>query len=185
MAMERGVHVYTQKPLTHNIWQCRTLRKAADKYKVVTQMGNQGHSGNGIRQSVEAVRAGVIGDVKQVYCRNSGPQMGNNHFANPKTMPPPSSPVPDGLAWDLWLGPTAKRDFYADYLPKKWRAFYDFGLGMLGDFGCHTLDTPVWALDLDPPTVVECLSREKSLDGVIPSGSHVRFHFAAKETGGQ
>ena len=180
MAMERGIHVYTQKPLTHDIWQCRTLVKAKAKYKVVTQMGNQGHAGDGIRQSVEAVRAGVIGDVAQVFCRNGGPQMGNDHFANPKTMPPPSSPVPDGLSWDLWLGPAAKRDFYADYTPKKWRSFYDFGLGMLGDFGCHTLDPPVWALDLDPPTVVECLQREKSLDGVIPASSHVRFHFPAK-----
>ncbi len=179
-AMERGIHVYTQKPLTHNIWQCRTLVKAKERYKVVTQMGNQGHAGDGIRQSVEAVRAGMIGDVSQVFCRNDGPDMGGKHFGNPATMPPPSSPVPEGLAWDLWLGPTEKRDFHADYLPKKWRTFFDFGLGMLGDFGCHTLDTPVWALDLDPPTMVECLHRENSLDGVIPTASHIRFHFPAK-----
>ncbi len=179
-AMERGIHVYTQKPLTHNIWQARTLLKAKERYKVITQMGNQGHAGDGIRQSVEAVRAGVIGEVSQVFCRNSGPEMGNSHFANPSVMPPPVAPVPDGLAWDLWLGPAAKRDFYADYLPKKWRSFYDFGLGMLGDFGCHTFDTPVWALDLDAPTVIESIRREKSLDGVIPTASHIRFHFSAK-----
>lgn len=106
--------------------------------------------------------------------------MGGDHFANPATMPPPSSPVPAGLAWDLWLGPAAKRDFYRDYLPKKWRAFYDFGSGMLGDWGCHTLDTPVWALDLDPPEVVECVERKESLKGVITAGSQVNFHFAAK-----
>ncbi len=179
-AMERGIHVYTQKPLTHNIWQSRTLVKAKDHYKVVTQMGNQGHAGDGIRQSVEAIRAGVIGDVSQVFCHNDGPNMGSDHFANPTTMPPPPSPVPAGLAWDLWLGPAEKRGFYADYLPKKWRAFWDFGLGMLGDFGCHTLDTPVWALNLDAPTVVECLSRKPSLAGVIPTASHLRFHFPAK-----
>lgn len=179
-AMGRGIHVYTQKPLAHDLWQCRTLRKGMERYKVVTQMGNQGHAGDGIRQSVEAVRAGVIGEVAQVYCRNSGPDLGGTHFANPATMPPPSSPLPEGLAWDLWLGPARARDFYADYLPKKWRAFWDFGLGMLGDFGCHTFDTPVWALDLDPPKVVECLRREKSLDGVIPAASHLRFHFPAK-----
>jgi len=179
-AMERGVHVYTQKPLTHNIWQARTLVKARERYKVITQMGNQGHAGAGIRQSVEAVRAGVIGSVAEVFCRNSGPEMGGDHFANPPTMPPPSSPVPEGLAWDLWLGPAAKRDFYVDYLPKKWRSFWDFGSGMLGDWGCHTLDTPVWALDLDPPTAVECVRREKSLEGVIPAGSQIRFHFPAK-----
>ncbi|MGL4423647.1 MAG: Gfo/Idh/MocA family protein [Gemmataceae bacterium] len=179
-AMERGIHVYTQKPLAHNIWQCRTLAKAKARYKVVTQMGNQGHAGDGIRQSVEAVRAGVIGDVSQVFCHNSGPKMGSKHFGNPTMMPLPSTPVPKGLAWDLWLGPTEKRDYHPDYHPMKWRSFWDFGLGMLGDFGCHTFDTPVWALDLDPPTVVECLHREKSLAGVIPTGSHIRFHFPAK-----
>ena len=179
-AMERGIHVYTQKPLTHNIWQARTLLKAKKRYQVVTQMGNQGHAGDGIRQSVEACRAGVIGEVSEVFAWNEGPQMGDEHFANPATMPPPSSPVPEGLAWDLWLGPAAKRDFYRDYLPYKWRAFYDFGSGMLGDFGCHTFDTPVWALDLDVPEVVECVARKDSLKGVIPASSQIKFHFPAK-----
>ncbi|XZE42976.1 Gfo/Idh/MocA family oxidoreductase [Pirellulaceae bacterium SH467] len=183
-AMERGIHVYTQKPLTHNIWQARTLVKAKERYQVVTQMGNQGHAGDGIRQSVEAYRAGLIGDVTQVFCRNSGPQMGGQHFANPSTMPPPSAPIPKGLAWDLWLGPVAERPFSSEYHPLKWRSFYDFGLGMLGDWGCHTLDTPVWALDLDPPTAIECLARKESLEGVIPSGSHVRFHFPANDRRG-
>lgn len=100
-AMERGIHVYTQKPLTHNIWQARTLLKAKDRFKVVTQMGNQGHAGDGIRQSVEAYRAGLIGDVAQVFCHNSGPQMGGQHFANPTVMPLPETPVPAGLNWDL------------------------------------------------------------------------------------
>jgi predicted dehydrogenase len=180
MAMERGIHVYTQKPLTHNIWQCRTLVKAKHKYGVVTQMGNQGHASDSIRQMVEAYRAGLIGEVRQVFARNSGPDLGGDLFANPAKMPPPSSPVPEWLNWDMWLGPQANRDFYNDYLPRKWRTFYDFGLGMLGDFGCHTFDTPVWALDLGAPTAVECLRREASLKGVIPASSHLRFHFPAK-----
>lgn len=180
MAMERGIHVYTQKPLTHNIWQCRSLVKAKHKYKVVTQMGNQGHAGLGIRQSVEAYRAGVIGEVTKVFARNSWPDFSSNHFANPKAMPPQASPVPEGLSWDLWLGPQAKRDYSADYHPKKWRSFYDFGIGVLGDFGCHTFDMPVWALDLDPPTAVECVRRADSLPGVIPASSHLRYDFAAK-----
>jgi predicted dehydrogenase len=178
-AMERGIHVYTQKPLTHNIWQARTLVKARERYKVMTQMGNQGHAGDGIRQSVEACRAGLIGEVSEVFAHNDGPEMGGRHFANPATMPPPPAPVPEGLAWDLWLGPTAKREFYRDYLPYKWRAFFDFGSGMLGDWGCHTFDTPVWALDLDPPEVVECLDRRDSLEGVVPAGSRIRYHFPA------
>jgi predicted dehydrogenase len=179
-AMERGIHVYTQKPLTHNIWQTRTLLKARERYKVVTQMGNQGHAGDGIRDSVEAVRNGVIGGVSEVFCHNGGPQMGGPHFANPNAMPPPSAPVPAELDWDLWLGPAAQRDYCTDYLPQRWRAFYDFGSGMLGDWGCHTLDTPVWALDLDAPTVVECLARKDSLEGVITAGSHIKYHFPAK-----
>ncbi|MFY7817173.1 MAG: Gfo/Idh/MocA family protein [Akkermansiaceae bacterium] len=178
-AMERGIHVYTQKPLTHNVWQSRTLVKAQQQYKVVTQMGNQGHAGDGIRQSVEAYRAGVIGDVSQVFCHNTGPEMGGKHFANPAVMPPPPSPIPAGLNWDLWLGPAAKRDFHEGYHPTRWRAFYDFGLGMLGDWGCHTLDTPVWALDLDPPTLIECIDRADSLEGLITARSHIRFHFPA------
>ena len=183
-AMERGIHVYTQKPLTHNIWQARTLVKAKDRYKVVTQMGNQGHAGDGIRQSVEAYRAGLIGEVSEVFALNEGPEMGGEHFANPPCMPPPVSPIPEGLAWDLWLGPAAKRDFYRDYLPKKWRAVYDFGSGMLGDWGCHTFDTPVWALDLDPPEVVECLDRRDSLEGIIPAGSRLKYHFPANSKRG-
>lgn len=179
-AMERGIHVYLQKPLAHNIWQVRTLLKAKEHYKVVTQMGNQGHAGNGIRESVEAYRSGLIGEVAEVYAFNGGPDMGGSHFANPATMPPPESPVPEGLNWDLWLGPSEPRPFYEGYIRKKWRAFYDFGSGMLGDFGCHTFDTPVWALDLDPPTVVECTERAESLEGVIPTGSQITFQFPAK-----
>jgi len=179
-AMERGIHVYTQKPLAHNIWQVRTLEKARKRYKVMTQMGNQGHAGKGIRKSVEAYRTGVIGDVSEVFAYNGGPDMGSDHFANPSKMPPPVSPVPEGMSWDNWIGPAKMRPFYKDYTPKKWRSFYDFGLGMLGDWGCHTIDTPVWALDLDVPTAVECVQRDKSLKGVIPASSHVKFEFAAK-----
>jgi predicted dehydrogenase len=178
-AMERGIHVYTQKPLTHNIWQARRLVKAKARYQVVTQMGNQGHADDGIRKSVEAYRSGLIGDVGQVFAHNCAPQMGGPHYANPKTHPPPVSPLPEGLSWDQWIGPAAMRPFYRDYLPQKWRSFYDFGSGTLGDWGCHTFDTPVWALELAPPTVVECLERKESLKGVVPTASHIRFHFPA------
>jgi predicted dehydrogenase len=182
--MERGIHVYTQKPLTHNIWQARTLQKAKHKYKVMTQMGNQGHAGAGIRRSVEAYRAGLIGEVTEVFAGNDGPEMGGTHFCNPTALPLPVSPIPDTLNWDLWVGPQAMRPFWSEYLPKKWRAVYDFGNGTLGDWGCHTLDTPVWALDLDAPTKIECLQREKSLDGIIPTSSHLQYLFPAKGSRG-
>jgi len=183
-AMERGIHVYTQKPLSHNVWQARTLLKAKDRYKVITQMGNQGHTTDSIRKSVEAYRAGVIGEVSDVFAHNEGPEMGGRHFDNPSQMPPPKSPVPEGLAWDLWLGPAEKRPFYRGYLPYKWRSFYDFGSGILADWGTHTFDTPVWALDLDSPTVVECLDRKESLAGVVPAGSRIRYHFPANDKRG-
>ena len=95
-------------------------------------------------------------------------------------MLPPSAPIPDALAWDLWQGPQVARDFSHDYHPYKWRTFFDFGLGMLGDWGCHTLDTPVWALDLDPPEIVEAIQRMPSLTGMVPASSHIRYHFPAK-----
>ena len=183
-AMERGIHVYTQKPLTHNVWQARTLEKARQKYKVMTQMGNQGHAGESIRKSVEAYRAGVIGEVSEVFAHNGGPEMGGRHFDNPSKMPPPAMPVPEGLAWDLWLGPQKKRSYYEGYLPYKWRAFYDFGSGILADWGTHTFDTPVWALDLDGPTVIECLDRKESLKGVVPAGSRIKYHFPANDKRG-
>ncbi|MEM7262335.1 MAG: Gfo/Idh/MocA family oxidoreductase [Planctomycetota bacterium] len=183
-AMERGIHVYTQKPLAHDVWQVRTLEKARQRYGVMTQMGNQGHAGDGIRRSVEAVRAGVIGEVLEVHAWNGGPQLGGPHFANPTRMPPPSAAVPARLNWDLWLGPTRSREYSADYLPYTWRAFFDFGCGMLGDFGCHTLDTPVWALDLDAPTAVECEARAPSLLGHVPASSRLTFHFPAKGSRG-
>jgi hypothetical protein len=178
--MERGIHVYTQKPLTHNIWQARTLVKAKERYKVITQMGNQGHAGNGIRQSVEAVRAGVIGDVREVYARNSGPEMGGTHFANPSTMPPPVSPVPEGLSWDLWLGPTAMRPFYEDYLPKKWRAFYDFGSGHAGRLGVSHIGYACLGAGPGPADGRGMPGTQDSLPGVIPAGSRIKYHFPAK-----
>jgi len=111
-AMQRGIHVYTQKPLSHNVWQARTLEKARQRYKVMTQMGNQGHAGSSIRRSVEAYRAGVVGEVSEVLAWNGGPEMGGRHFDNPSKMPPPESPIPEGLSWDLWLGPAKNRPFY-------------------------------------------------------------------------
>lgn len=129
---------------------------------------------------MEAYRAGVIGEVTEVYAGNGGPEMGGTHFCNPASMPPPVSPVPETLNWDLWLGPQKMRPFWSEYLPKKWRAVYDFGSGMLGDWGCHTMDTPVWALDLDLPTKIECVQREKSLDGIIPTSSHIKYSFPAR-----
>ncbi len=155
-AMELGKHVLIEKPLTHNIWQSRTLKKAAKHYGVVSQMGNQGHTTNGIRLVKEWYEAGVLGEVREVIAWQGKIDFVNDYyFDKPDTIPPQAQEIPTGLDWDLWQGPTAERPFNNIYAPAKWRGFYDLGNGKLGDWCCHTLDAPFWALDLGMPHTVE------------------------------
>ncbi|NQU53436.1 MAG: Gfo/Idh/MocA family oxidoreductase [Bacteroidetes bacterium] len=174
-AMELGKHVFVEKPLAHNIWQVRTMKKAAKYYGVISQMGNQGHTTNGIRQIKEWYDAGVLGQVKEVY----GWMKGFNPASS--TYPPPKQPVPSHLDWDLWLGPAANRDYSSAYCPGLWRLHYDFGNGQLGDWACHSLDAPFWALDLGMPHTVEA-----SVENPIPDHSYisekavVKYQFGAR-----
>ncbi len=175
-AMERGKHVYIQKPLAHTVWECRELAKAAEKYKVATQMGNQGYSNEGTRQCAEMIWSGAIGDVTEVHAWTNRP-------AWPQGIkePPATGPVPGTLDWDLWLGVAKERPFSDDYLPFSWRGFFDFGSGSLGDMACHILGAPNMALRLGAPTSVECISQEDSGDIYFPSKSVVRFDFPARD----
>ena len=151
-AMELGKHVYVEKPLAHNVWELRTLKKAAKYYGIVSQMGNQGHTTNGIRLIKEWYEAGILGQVKEVHAWIGSFNFRPGHYwTKPESFPPPKHPVPDYLDWDLWLGPAKFRDFNSAYAPKSWRGFYDFGNGQLGDWSCHTLDGPFWSLDLGMP----------------------------------
>lgn len=181
-AMELGKHVFVEKPLTHNIWQSRTLKKAAKHYGVVSQMGNQGHTTNGIRLVKEWYEAGVLGEVSEVIAWQGKIGLKNNYFfEKPTSFPPPAHEVPKGLDWDLWQGPAAERPFNNLYVPKKWRGFYDYGNGKLGDWCCHTLDAPFWALDLGMPHTVKA----KRLDPVpdhsfIAQESVVSWQFRAR-----
>ena len=174
-AMQLGKHVYVQKPLAHTIWECRELQKAAEKYKVATQMGNQGYSNEGTRQCAEMVWNGEIGDVTEVHAWTNRPVW-------PQGIPeaPTESPVPSWLDWDLWLGVAEKRAYSDDFLPFFWRGFYDFGLGALGDMACHILGAPNMALRLSAPTSVECVSQEGRSDLYYPAKSVVRFDFPAR-----
>jgi len=151
LSMRAGKHVYCEKPLAHNIWEVRKMRDVAHETGVATQMGNQLHSLDGLRETVEYLRAGVIGKVTQAHSWVSAtrwlPQL--NGF------PEDSSPVPEGFNWDLWLGPTTWRPFNTVYTPVKWRDFWDFGCGALGDFGCHDMDTVTWAFNLHSPLSIE------------------------------
>lgn len=180
-AFENGNHVCTQKPLTRTIWEARALRQAAAEKGVVTNMANQGHTYDGIRQCREWLEAGAIGDVTEVHSWEGGPSWGNGWFELPESYPPPAAPVPDSLDWDLWLGPMQPRTFSPFYHPKTWRGFWDFGTGMLGDWFCHTCDGPVWALDLYEPDYVELVTKSwENPKGIIPNRSVVKWHFPAR-----
>jgi predicted dehydrogenase len=149
-AMQLGKHVYTQKPLTHDIYEARMLTEAAKKYKVVTQMGNQGGSGDGVRKMKEIVNAGMIGEVHTVHCWTNRPVW-------PQGIPTPTGThtVPAELDWNLWIGPAAMIDYNPAYLPFNWRGWWAFGTGALGDMACHIMDPVFRILPIDYPTDVE------------------------------
>ena len=150
-AMQLGKHVYVQKPLTHDIYEARILTEAAKKYKVVTQMGNQGASGDGVRQLTEWYNAGTIGDVHTVYCWTNRPVW-------PQGIPTPSGSftVPTEIDWNLWIGPAKMIDYNPAYLPFNWRGWWAFGTGALGDMACHIMDPVFRILPIDYPSSVEC-----------------------------
>lgn len=142
-AMKMGKHVYVQKPMTHDIYEARELTKAAKKYKVVTQMGNQGASGDGVRQLVEWYDAGIIGNVHTVKCWTNRPVW-------PQGIPWPAKKpaVPAGLDWDLWLGTAPYTEYVDDLIPGSWRGWWPYGTGALGDLGCHLMEAPFSVLGL-------------------------------------
>jgi len=143
-AMQLGKHVYVQKPLTHDIYEARTLTDAARRYpKVVTQMGNQGASNDGVRQLQEWYDAGTIGEVHTIYCWTDRPVWPQG-IAWPTT----KAPVPAELDWDLWLGTAPQREYVDKLVPFNWRGWWDYGTGALGDMGCHLLEAPFRVLDL-------------------------------------
>jgi predicted dehydrogenase len=149
-AMALGKHVYVQKPLTRTISEARALMLAARQHKVVTQMGNQGHSGEGVRLVQEWIDDGAIGKVREVHCWTNRPIW-------PQGMPAPKEgmPVPDGLDWDLWIGPSTMRPFHRLFHPFSWRSWIDYGGGALADMACHVMDPAYTVLRLGYPTSVQ------------------------------
>lgn len=183
-AMQRGKHVYCQKPLTHTIYEARKIAEAAKKYGIVTQMGNQGRSSIQTRMLKEWLEDGAIGDVKEIFGWTDRPVGGNpwSDFAV-KARPKDTPPIPSTLNWDLWLGPVAHRPYHPDYVPSKWRAWQDFGTGALGDMGCHILDPSFWALDLGAPESIQATTThwEPEISAeTYPRASIVRFQFPAR-----
>jgi predicted dehydrogenase len=173
MAMQLGKAVYCEKPLAHSVHECRTMAAAAKQYKVVTQLGNQGHSKEGIRVLCEYIWAGAIGNVTEVYAWAPTGRGGTGGRL-------PTRPVPAGLHWDEWIGPAAYREYHADLHPALWRSWWEFGDGSLGDWGCHNVDGAYWALNLGQPTSAEAVEQVGGSAERFPLVNAVRFDFPAR-----
>ncbi len=178
MAMKMKKHVYCQKPLTWSIREARLMRETAEKMGVVTQMGNQGTSENGLREAVEVIRSGAIGDVTEVHVWTNRPI-----WPQGEGRPEGSDPIPEELNWDAWIGPAPMRPFkegaYHDF---KWRGWVDFGTGALGDMACHTTNMPVMALKLWDPVAVTAVQNSGIVDNEqYPSTSTLKFEFPERE----
>ena len=173
--MEMGKHVYVQKPLSHDVFEARKLTEAARKYKVATQMGNQGHSDEGIRLIKEWIADGAIGKITKVHCWTNRPVWPQGMMSRPTEI----QPVPNTLSWDLWLGTAPYRAYNEAYMPGCWRGWWDFGTGVMGDMGCHILDPVFWGLDLGHPTSIEAEASDHSVEAA-PKSSKVTYQFPAR-----
>jgi predicted dehydrogenase len=180
-AIQRGKHVYCEKPLTHSVWEARKLAEAAREHKVATQMGNQGQASEETRRLCEIVWAGVIGPVREAHIWTDRPSQGlfNEYWPQGVTRPKETPPVPETLDWDLWLGPAPYRPYNPAYLPFRWRGWWDFGTGALGDIGCHSIDPVARALKLGSPISVQASSTRVN-EETYPLGSMVTYQFPAR-----
>lgn len=174
-AMQLHKHVYVQKPLTHDIYEARMLTEAAHRYKVVTQMGNQGASGDGVRQLQEWYNAGLVGDVHTIYCYTDRP-IWPQGVARPAT----ASPIPPELNYDLWLGTAPQKDYFDGVLPFNWRGWWDYGTGALGDMACHIMAPAFAILNLGYPVSAECSVATKYIEnwqvGYFPDSGPIASH---------
>ena len=173
-AMKRGKHVYCEKPLTHSVWESRQMTEVARQQNVVTQMGNQGNSGEGIRQICEWIWDGAIGEVREAHTWTNRPIWPQGLERPKKKMD-----IPDHLKWDLFIGPAQYRPFNSVYHPWNWRGWWDFGTGALGDMACHIMDPVFKALNLSYPTKVEASSSPINTESP-PQAEVVRYTFPAR-----
>ncbi|WKN29812.1 Gfo/Idh/MocA family oxidoreductase [Porifericola rhodea] len=172
-AMRAGKHVYCEKPLTHNIWEAREVQKVAKETKLATQMGNSGHSADGIRETVEYLRAGVIGEVKEAHCWVPA----GRWIPGLNGLPSGKSTLPINFDWDLWQGPRKPQAFHEHYVPVTWRDFWMYGCGALGDFGCHDMDAATWAFNLKAPESVQIFPAGFSNEDIAPYGEIGYYEF--------
>ena len=175
LAMKAGKHVYCEKPLTHDIWEARLLARVGQQAKVATQMGNQGRSAEGHRQTAEWIADGAIGQVREVHAWGAA-----GGFARGRGRPQDTPPVPDGFNWDLWLGPREYRPYHPAYAPFNWRGWWAFGGGGLADVGPHHLDPAFNALLLDRPSTVEAFAPGGVDEEVCSTGVLATWHFGKR-----
>jgi predicted dehydrogenase len=171
-AMQRGKHVYCQKPLAHTVWEARQMRLWAEKKGVVTQMGNQIHSALEYRLGTRLIKEGAIGKIKEVY---SWVGVTGNERTR-RFSPPPAKQPPANLNWDLWIGAAPMRDYAEAYHPFTWRDWQDFGGGGLGDFGCHILDPVFTALELTAPLSIKAKNSGIN-DQIWPTSETINYVF--------
>jgi predicted dehydrogenase len=177
--LKRGKHVYCEKPLAHNISEVRALVNEARQRKLITHLGNQGHASESIRQCVEWIRDGAVGNVHTVHCGASAVNTGMDSLARVRTERPP---IPKDLDWDLWLGPAEFRPYHTAYLHEKWRGWSPFGNGTIADWTCHVIDPVFWALELGAPKTIVAEAEgwdPKTQADVFPRGDTITFEFPA------
>lgn len=179
-AMKAGKAVYVEKPMAHSVEECRVMTAYAKEHNLVTQMGNNGHAGEGLRQTKEWIDAGAIGTVKEVHGWSDRPGIAGKKPWWPQPVDHIETGVPPAeLDWDLWIGCAKYRDYSRAYHPTTWRGFFDFGTGALGDMAVHNIDPAFYALELDAPIAAECESSPIGRDS-YPAWQVLTMEFAAK-----
>jgi predicted dehydrogenase len=173
--MQLGKHVYVEKPLTRTPWEARLLTQAAAKYRVATQMGNQGYSHEATRVAAEILWSGEIGEVREVHSWTGAPSWPQGLEAWPA-----EEKAPDTIAWDLWLGCSEPRPYSSKIVPFNWRGYFDFGTGPLGDWGIHIFGPAHWGLQLGAPSSVEVIRQEGKSPVTFPTRSVLRYDFPAR-----
>lgn len=177
-ALRRGWHVYCEKPLTRTVSECHAIQRLAAEKGVKTQLGTQIHAGGNYRRVVELVQSGAIGPVREVHVWCGATYGG-------KDAPTDRPPVPEGLDWDLWLGPVPFMPYSPEYVPGVWRNWWAFGGGTVADFGCHFMDLPHWALDLRTPLSVEVVDGPPVHPDSVPPWLMLRYEHPAREKDGR
>ena len=176
-AMKMGKHCFCQKPLVQTVHEARMVRQLAKEKKLATQMGNQGSAEPGLRRAVEVIQAGIIGNPLELHVWSNRPV-----WPQGLDRPAGSDPIPEGLDWDSWLGPAMDRPYKKDvYHTFKWRGWYEFGTGALGDMACHTVNMPFRALKMGYPNVVECEMASRIYSETFPKTSRIRFEFPERD----